>query len=72
MISKYDRDSFEQANLANQAALELTFLEPKLDESTVALAKDHVAVCIFVNDNANAEVVHLQIPKTDTDNILGP
>ena len=36
--------------------MELNFLEVGLDAKTAALATGHEAVCIFVNDIADAEV----------------
>lgn len=55
----YDIDSFnaEVAAAQGDVKIEFTYLEPRLSAKTVALAKDHEAVCIFVNDNADAEVL---------------
>ncbi|KAG8980095.1 hypothetical protein FRB90_007830, partial [Tulasnella sp. 427] len=55
----YDIDSFnhEVASIQSDVKIEFTFLEPRLSAKTVALAKDHEAVCIFVNDNADAEAL---------------
>jgi D-lactate dehydrogenase len=39
--------------------LEVTFLEPILDEKTALLAAGHEAVCIFVNDDANAKALEI-------------
>lgn len=36
---------------------ELTFLEPRLDAVTAPLAQGHDAVCGFVNDRFDAEVI---------------
>ncbi|MFP4551159.1 MAG: 2-hydroxyacid dehydrogenase, partial [Spirochaetales bacterium] len=49
------RRAFDKAN-ANET-FEFTYLEPNLDEHTVALAAGHDAVCVFVNDSINAQVV---------------
>ncbi|MBE9603437.1 2-hydroxyacid dehydrogenase [Acetobacteraceae bacterium H6797] len=51
----YDRRFLGAAN--ERFGHELTFLEPRLDSLTVALAEGHDAVCIFVNDRADAEVL---------------
>ncbi|KAI9683807.1 MAG: hypothetical protein M1829_004141 [Trizodia sp. TS-e1964] len=54
---KYDKESFVQVNEKLGDKLHITFLKAKLDASTVSLAKDHQAVCLFVNDDAGAEVL---------------
>ena len=51
----YDRPSFE--HFAAMHDMELRFLETKLNEDTVALAKGSDAVCVFVNDTVNAAVI---------------
>lgn len=51
----YDKTSFE--HFAAMHDMEFRFLETKLNEDTVALAKDCDAVCVFVNDTVNAAVV---------------
>ena len=51
----YDKPSFERyGGLHN---VQFRFLETKLNEDTVALAKDCDAVCVFVNDTVNAAVI---------------
>ena len=52
---RYDRTGFEQAN--HGRGLELTYLEPRLDIETVALAAGAPAVCAFVNDDLSAPVL---------------
>jgi len=52
----YDRQYLEIANAKSGHAL--TFLEPRLDETTCQLAKGHDAVCAFVNDRLNGHVLH--------------
>ncbi|MEM7697751.1 MAG: 2-hydroxyacid dehydrogenase [Verrucomicrobiota bacterium] len=37
--------------------LEFTFLEPRLGPDTVALAEGHDAVCLFVNDRADGQIL---------------
>ena len=51
----YDRDSLQRANAAGRHTLH--FLEARLDASTVAAAGGAAAVCAFVNDRLDAEVL---------------
>jgi D-lactate dehydrogenase len=51
----YDSTFFKKSNA--EFHHKLTFLEVPLNKSTAVLAKGHEAVCIFVNDEANAEVL---------------
>ena len=51
---KYDR---EFLNAENGVRHELRFFEPHLNEETVRLATGSRAVCVFVNDQVNAEVI---------------
>ena len=51
---KYDR---EFLNAANNSRHELRFFEPHLNEETVGLAGEFDAVCVFVNDQVNTEVI---------------
>ena len=51
----FERPVFESANPLHGHTL--TFFEAGLDLSTVALARGHDAVCIFVNDQADAAVL---------------
>ena len=51
----YDKTYFEKYGKENN--IEFLFYEVKLDESTVILAKGCDAVCVFVNDNVNKEVI---------------
>ncbi len=51
----YDRDSF--AKLAEDGKIEFKFLDTKLTPDTAELARDCDAVCVFVNDTVNAEVI---------------
>jgi D-lactate dehydrogenase len=50
----YDRDFLSRAA---EGKHELTFLEPRLASETAVLARDHDAVCAFVNDNLSALVL---------------
>ena len=52
---EYDRNAFER--YSGYHDLQFRFLEAKLSEDTVALAKGCDAVCVFVNDDVNAEVI---------------
>ncbi|XP_006458636.1 hypothetical protein AGABI2DRAFT_217388 [Agaricus bisporus var. bisporus H97] len=57
---KYDIDSLRGALSAN-TKIEFTFIEALLDPLTVLLAEGHDAICIFVNDICNEEVLkHLK------------
>ena len=51
----YDRPSFE--HYGGEHGLHFRFLESKLNEDTVELAKGCDAVCVFVNDTVNAAVI---------------
>ena len=51
----YDKPAFEK--LCAEKDMEITFYESKLEPSTVPLAKGADAVCVFVNDTVNAEVI---------------
>ncbi len=52
---EYDRPAFER--FGTQQDISFRFLEAKLDEDTVELARDCDAVCVFVNDTVNAAVI---------------
>lgn len=52
----YDRLFLENANAGRH---QLKFLEPRLTPETVALADGHDAVCVFVHDDVNAEVIRV-------------
>ena len=52
---EYDRASFELCNIESE--MEFKFLETKLTEDTVDLAKDCDVVCVFVNDTVNGNVI---------------
>ncbi|MCH4071423.1 2-hydroxyacid dehydrogenase [Pseudoramibacter sp.] len=56
----YDKPSFE--HYGKEHDIQFKFLETKLTPDTVELAKGSDAVCVFVNDTVNAEV----IDKLDT------
>lgn len=49
------KDTFTEANA--RYGLDLTFIEPRLSVETAALAKGYEAVCLFVNDVADQEVL---------------
>ncbi|MBS9722201.1 2-hydroxyacid dehydrogenase [Tianweitania sp. BSSL-BM11] len=53
----YDRRFLEAAN--DQHGHSLTFLEPRLDEATAALAAGYEAVCVFVNDTVSRPVLDI-------------
>jgi len=50
----YDQQFLERAN---QNQHELTFFEPKLNYETASLAKDFEVVCVFVNDQLDAQTL---------------
>ena len=52
---EYDKPSFE--HYGNPHDMQFRFLETKLNEDTVDLAKGCDAVCVFVNDTVNAAVI---------------
>ena len=51
----YDIPGFDR--YAAPAGIEIKYYEPNLDEDTVSLAAGFDAVCVFVNDTVNANVV---------------
>ena len=51
----YDRQFLQPA--ANSAGHELVFFEPRLTLETVVLGSGFPAICPFVNDRLNAEVL---------------
>ncbi len=51
----YDKPSFER--VGREHDIHFRFLETKLNEDTVELAKGCDAVCVFVNDTVNAAVI---------------
>ena len=51
----YDKPSFE--HYGSEHDMQFRFLETKLNEDTVELAKGCDAVCVFVNDTVNAAVI---------------
>lgn len=53
----YDKEFFTHVNVEFQQ--KITFLEPALSKETVALAKGYEAVCVFVNDKADSEILTL-------------
>lgn len=53
----YDERYLQRANAEH--GHELTFLEPRLVRDTATLAAGHDAICAFVNDQMNRDVLHL-------------
>lgn len=53
---EYDINSFNRY-FSNRDDIKIKYLEPKLNEDTVSLAKGYDAICIFVNDIVNKQVV---------------
>jgi D-lactate dehydrogenase len=52
----FERPVFEAANAAHDHAI--TFFDTPLTASSASLARGHDAVCIFVNDRADAAAIH--------------
>lgn len=60
-VAFFSAKEYEQRFFGPQAEAEgheLVFLEPRLSDATVALARDFPAICAFVNDEMHREVVH--------------
>ena len=53
----YDKESFEKAN--EKFGYTIDFFDFKLSERTAGAAKGFQAVCVFVNDVVNAEVIRI-------------
>lgn len=53
----YDRQFLDAANAALETPHELTFLEPRLTLETAPLAAHHDAVCLFVHDLLDRDVL---------------
>ncbi|MBR5031174.1 MAG: 2-hydroxyacid dehydrogenase [Clostridia bacterium] len=51
----YDRPAFEK--LCAEKGIDVKFYESRLEPNTIPLAKGADAVCVFVNDAVNAEVI---------------
>jgi D-lactate dehydrogenase len=51
----YDEQSFRQVN--EKYGFELTFFEPRLSKETAILAKGFEAICLFVHDTVDAQLV---------------
>ncbi|MEO1146511.1 MAG: 2-hydroxyacid dehydrogenase [Cyanobacteria bacterium J06638_22] len=58
---RYDRQSFAEANAEHNH--ELTFFEPRLTPQTVSLAAGYPAVCVFINDTLDKEVLQTLADK---------
>ena len=52
---EYDREMFDRYN--DEYNYEITYFKTKLNEETAVLASGFDVVCIFVNDNANEQVL---------------
>ena len=51
----YDKPSFDR--FGEECGIHFKYLEAKLNEDTVELARGHDGVCVFVNDTVNAAVI---------------
>jgi D-lactate dehydrogenase len=54
---RYDRDSLTEANRRLTAPHDLVFIEARLMHETASIAARYPAVCVFVNDQVDAEVL---------------
>ena len=68
----YDEKTFKQALkvLNGQQKLRFTFLESKLTDETVDEAEGYDAICVFVNDVVDANVIEQLHKKYDTVKII--
>ena len=57
----YDKKKFEE--YGDDAGISFKFLESKLNEDTVYLAKECEAVCAFVNDTVTARVIDILVSQ---------
>ena len=55
---KYEKPFFEQS-ITPHNSLAITYFEQSLNEQTAVLASNYNAVCVFVNDTVNAQVIKL-------------
>lgn len=53
---QYDSEEFDEVNDKAGNPLQIDYFTATLDASTVSLANDHRAVCVFVNDMLDADV----------------
>jgi D-lactate dehydrogenase len=51
----YDKEYFDQAN--SNGRFQFSYFDAALNTATVALAKGHDAICLFVNDKADKETI---------------
>ena len=54
---RYDRESLLEANARSPVTHELVFLEARLSRETASIGATYPAVCAFVNDRIDAEVL---------------
>ena len=68
----YDEKTFKQAlkALNGQDKLRFTFLESKLTDETIAEAQGFDAICVFVNDVLDANVIEELHKQCDTVKII--
>ena len=55
----YDKPSFEK--LGQDFGIKIKFFETKLNEDTAELAHGYDAVCVFVNDDVNKNVIDILV-----------
>lgn len=56
---QYDTEEFDAVNEAAGNPLDIDYFTATLDSSTVSLANNHRAVCVFVNDILDEDVRRL-------------
>jgi D-lactate dehydrogenase len=56
MTFQYDNNSFSPA-VKETPDIKLSYFDARLDQTTAPLAEGHDAVCIFVNDVCDADVL---------------
>ena len=67
----YDKNSFFRAN--SDGKYEIVFYETRLTKDTCRLAEGCDAVCVFVNDDVNREVIDelVKLHDGEMDNVAG-
>ena len=53
----YDKEYFDQVN--SDGHYQFSYFDAALNSATAALAKEHNAVCLFVNDKADKQTIEL-------------
>jgi len=58
---QYDKTSFQPHSQSEDASvnIQISYLEPQLSPTTAPLAEGHEGVCLFVNDNGDADALRV-------------